>query len=69
MMAEIRHAGAGKGFDGRSGQIVDVAEAGIFDAANVQRAAVRSAVAGAALALTVDVLVHSKRLKQSFDTA
>ncbi|MCP4621754.1 MAG: hypothetical protein GY844_35565, partial [Bradyrhizobium sp.] len=53
MMAEIRHAGAGKGFDVRSGQIVDVAEAGIFDAANVQRAAVRSAVAGAALALTV----------------
>jgi len=47
---------------------VDVAEAGIFDAANVQRAAVRSAVAGAALALTVDVLVHSKKRKQSLDT-
>ena len=68
IMAEIKYAGAGKGFDVRSGQVVDVAEAGIFDAANVQRAAVRSAVAGAALALTVDVLVHSKKRKQSLDT-
>ena len=69
MMAEIRHAGAGSGFDVRSGQIVDVAEAGIFDAANVLRAAVRSAVGGAALALTVDVLVHHKRPERTLQTA
>ncbi|MEE8390218.1 MAG: chaperonin GroEL [Anaerolineae bacterium] len=69
VMAEIKHAGAGRGFDVRSGQIVDVAEAGIFDVASVQRAAVRSAVAGAALALTVDVLVHHKAPRQALDTA
>jgi chaperonin GroEL len=69
VMAEIKHAGAGRGFDVRSGHIVDVAEAGIFDAANVQRAAVRSAVAGAAMALTVDVLIHHKKPKEALDTA
>jgi chaperonin GroEL (HSP60 family) len=46
-----------------------VAQAGIFDAANVQREAVRSAVGGAALALTVDVLVHHKEPPQAMDTA
>lgn len=68
IMAEIKLAGANHGFDVRSGQITDMAEAGIFDAANVQRAAVRSAVAGAALALTVDVLIHSKKPQESLQT-
>jgi chaperonin GroEL len=68
VMAGIKLAGAGRGFDVRSGQVADMAEAGIFDAVNVQRAAVRSAVAGAALALTVDVLIHSKKPKQSLET-
>jgi chaperonin GroEL len=58
VMAEIKQAGTGYGFDVRSGQVVDVAQAGILDAASVQKEAVHSAVAGAALALTVDVLVH-----------
>ncbi len=69
MMAEIKHAGADSGFDVRSGEIIDVVKAGIFDAANVQRAAARSAIAGAALALTVDVLVHHKKPKQTLGTA
>jgi chaperonin GroEL len=68
IMAEIKLAGANRGFDVRSGQITDMAEAGIYDAANVQRAAVRSAVAGAALALTVDVLIHSKKPQESLQT-
>jgi chaperonin GroEL len=68
VMAEIKLAGAGHGFDVRSGQIADMAEAGIFDAVNVQGAAVRSAVAGAALALTVDVLIHRKKPTQSLET-
>jgi chaperonin GroEL len=69
VMAEIRQAGAGYGFDVRSGQVAQMAQAGIFDAASVQREAVHSAVAGAALALTVDVLVHHKQPQQSMDTA
>ena len=63
-LAEIKRAGAGHGFDVRSGQIVDVVEAGIFDPANVQRAAVSSAIASAALALTVDVLIHHNEPRQ-----
>jgi chaperonin GroEL len=69
IMAEIKQAGAGCGFDVRSGQVIPMAQAGIFDAASVQQEAVHSAVAGAALALTVDVLVHHKQPEQSMDTA
>lgn len=48
-------------FDVRTGEFVDVAAAGIFDVATVVRAAVSHAVRGAALALTIDVLVHPRR--------
>jgi chaperonin GroEL len=58
VMAEIKQADAGYGFDVRSGEVADMAEIGIFDAAHVVKSAVHSAVGGAALALTVDVLVH-----------
>jgi chaperonin GroEL (HSP60 family) len=60
-MGGIDLAGVGYGYDVRTGQIVNVAEAGIFDVSTVQRAALRSAVAGAGLALTIDVLVHRKQ--------
>jgi chaperonin GroEL len=71
VMAEIKLAGPGHGFDARSRQVVDVAQSGILDVASVQKEAVRSAVSGAALALTVDVLVHRKSYdkKMSYDTA
>jgi chaperonin GroEL len=64
VMARIRLAGNGHGFDVRSGHIVDMAQAGIWDAAAVLKAAVHSAVSGAALALTTDVLVHHKKPQQ-----
>lgn len=60
IMAQIRMAGTHKGFDARTGEIVDVVEVGIRDVANVQKSAVTSAVRSAALALTVDVLIHHK---------
>jgi len=69
VMGEIKHAGPGCGFDVRSAQVVDVAQAGIFDVASVVREAVHSAIAGAALALTVDVLVHHKQPKEAVETA
>jgi chaperonin GroEL len=59
-LAEISLARNGHGFDVRSGQVVDMAEAGIWDATAVLKAAVRSAVVSAALALTTDVLVRHK---------
>lgn len=69
IMAEIQrasdsHPANGSGFYGldvTSGQVVDLAQAGVFDVASVQKAAVHSAIASAALALTIDVLVqHAK---------
>jgi chaperonin GroEL len=65
VMAKINRAGPGFGFDLEQGQIVDMIEAGIFDVAQVQQEAVHSAVAGAALALTIDVLVHHKKPEQA----
>ena len=59
VMAEIRLAGkSGYGFDVASEQVVDMMQAGIWDAAVVQKSAVYAAISGAALALTIDVLVH-----------
>jgi chaperonin GroEL len=57
VMAEVRRADPGWGCDVRSGEIVDMAAAGIYGAAAVQKSALRRAVNTAALALTVDVLV------------
>lgn len=58
VMAQMKLAGKGHGFDVISGQVVDMAEAGIYDAAMTQKSAVYAGIGGAALALTIDVLVH-----------
>ncbi|MBN1815106.1 MAG: chaperonin GroEL [Anaerolineae bacterium] len=58
LLGEIDRAGAGYGFDAVAGQVVGMAEAGVLDATVVQKAAVRSGVGGAALALTTDVIIH-----------
>jgi len=67
IMAEVKLAGPGHGFDVKSAQVVDMAQAGIFDAAAVQKAAVHGTIAGAALALTLDVLVHHKERQESLE--
>jgi chaperonin GroEL len=61
IMGQIRQAGPGYGFDAVRGQVVDIAQAGIFDVASVLKAAVSGACTTAALALSVDVLVHHKQ--------
>lgn len=63
MLAEVRIAGAkdgrsSMGLNVLSGEVVDVVEAGILDATAVQKAVAYVALSTAALALTVDVLVH-----------
>ena len=63
IMFAIDQAGAGFGCDVRCGQVVNMAQAGILDIAPVQKAALESAVLGAATALTVDILVHKKKPK------
>lgn len=66
ILADIGRAGPGYGFDIVSGQIVDMAAAGIFDAVTVQQAAVRGAVMSAALALTIDVLLHHRKRETAY---
>lgn len=61
VIARIETAGPGHGFDARGEQIVNMSDAGILDASHVLREAVGRAIDTAALALTVDVLLHSKR--------
>jgi len=59
-IVHIKLAGPGHGFDVTAGQVVDMSQAGIYDATSVQKAAVYAAIASAGLALTIDVLVHCK---------
>ena len=49
------------GLDVRSGQVVDMAEAGVYDPAAAIKTAVQAAIRGAALALTTDVVIHHLR--------
>jgi chaperonin GroEL len=57
---EMREAGKGWGLDVRSGRVVNMLEAGILDVAAVQMDAVRSAIRSAALALTIETVVHKR---------
>jgi chaperonin GroEL len=60
VMAQVNQAAPGWGLDARSGEIVDMAESGIYDVAAAQKAAIRGAVSGAATALTVDTVIHKR---------
>ena len=60
VLARVERSGSGFGFDVRTGDVVDMLEAGIVDAANVQQAAMHGAITTAALALTVSVTVQGK---------
>jgi chaperonin GroEL len=64
VMAEIRLAGPGYGFDVLSERVVDMTKAGILDVASAQRSAVWRAMTGAAIALTTGALVHHKKPQQ-----
>jgi chaperonin GroEL len=61
VMARLGQAGPDHGFDVLTGQVVDFQQAGLYDSAGVLKRAVQSAIAGAALALTTEVLVHHKK--------
>ena len=60
VLGQITLAGSRFGFDVVRGRVADMAQSGIYDAASVVKAAVFSAIHGATLALTIDVLVHRK---------
>ena len=58
ILNDVTQAGACFGFDLISKQVREMIPAGIVDVATVQKQAVVSAVRAAALALTIDVLIH-----------
>jgi len=62
-ISRIIDKGDGYGVDVRSGKVADMALEGIFDSTGVLLEAVRGAISSAALAITVDTLVHRKRQK------
>jgi chaperonin GroEL len=68
VLAQIAPAGRGWGFDVVRRKLVNMAEAGIVDSAAVIREAALRAIQGAALALTIDVLVHRARPPEAYHT-
>ena len=58
VLDEIQRRANGAGYDLRAGRIVDMHEEGLIDSAAALLAAVRNGIGGAALALTVDTIVH-----------
>jgi chaperonin GroEL len=61
ILYEVDQAGIGFGFDIISGQVCEMIPNGIVDVATVQKQAVISAIRSAAMALTIDVLIHRKK--------
>ena len=57
-VAELDGQPRGCGIDVRCGAVTDMVDAGIIDVASVVKAALRGAVSGAGMALSIDVLLH-----------
>jgi chaperonin GroEL len=68
VLHQILLAGPGFGFDVIHGQVVNMAQSGLFDASSVVKAATFNAVHGAALALTIDILIHRKYPPYNYST-
>jgi chaperonin GroEL len=60
VLARLQGAAPGVGLDARSGLVVNMADAGIYDVAAALKVAIRAAISGAATALTVDTIVHKR---------
>lgn len=58
VMAQLIHECADVGFDVIGKRVVNMREAGILDSATTLKASVRNAISTAAMALTIDSLVH-----------
>jgi chaperonin GroEL len=67
VMADIRMAGPGFGYDVMAGKIVKMTESGIYDVTTATKGAVRAAISGASLALTTDVLLHRRTMVESME--
>ncbi|MGC9523370.1 MAG: chaperonin GroEL [Anaerolineae bacterium] len=68
ILAQLDASDPAVGFDVVQGRIVDMQEAGILDVTTVVKAALRSAISSAAMALTTDVLVHRAAAPEALST-
>jgi chaperonin GroEL len=68
LLAEVERSGPDYGFDVLARKVVNLREVGLFDAAPVVKGGLRSAVAGAALALTTEAIVHRKNPPDGLQT-
>jgi chaperonin GroEL len=67
IIARLRGGESGWTFDARTGTLVDARSAGILDPVDVVREATTRAVRAAALALTVDAIVHTRSTEISVE--
>jgi len=67
ILAQVRKAGDGYGFDARTGKIMPLDDLGVWDVVDVVKNAVRCAIASAGLALTIDILVLHKNPEMQLD--
>lgn len=68
IMAYVKMAGDGYGYDVRKRQVVSCSQTEVIDAASIVQAAAVRAINSAALILTVDVLVRHKKPETVVDT-
>jgi chaperonin GroEL len=68
VMADLKHAGPGSGYDIFQKQAVPAAQITVLDSASVVQAAAYRSITGAALLLTVDVLIRVKKPETVLET-
>jgi len=68
ILGAVERRQPGYGYDVLAEQVVDMNQAGIFDAAPVIKGAVHSAFASAALALTTEAIIHRKNPPEGLHT-
>jgi chaperonin GroEL len=68
ILERIRRRGSGYGFEVFRREVTPMLDAGVLDVANAVKAAAYGGITGAALGLTVEVVVHPAKRKESFTT-
>ncbi len=67
ILSDLKEAGSGYCYDVLGGDLVEARTAGVLDATRVARAALETAVSGAAMALSTGTLVLKKKPKVSYE--
>jgi len=68
ILGQLSNVDPGVGFDVITGQVTNMAAAGILDITTVVKTAVRAAISSAAMALTTDVVVHRASPPEALNT-